>query len=90
MHGVKRHIYTMHWHSKMSHYNYERHFTIAKMENIDSIDNVELRRVQALHGERTLTFVLPKSFAVHLGIGKGDFLKCHVDGNRLIVEKVKT
>jgi hypothetical protein len=65
-------------------------YTIAKMVNIDLIDNVELRRVQALHGERTLTFVLPKSFAVHLGIEKGDFLKCHVDGNRLIVEKVKT
>ena len=61
-----------------------------KMDNIDSIDNMELRRVQALHGERTLTIVLPKVLAVHLGIEKGDFLKYHVDGNRLIMEKVKT
>jgi hypothetical protein len=39
-------------------------------------------------GEQSLTLVLRKQFAVELGIGKGDFLKCYVDGNRLIVEKV--
>ena len=51
--------------------------------------NIEVRRVQALHGERSFTLVFPKEFAVELGVGKGDFLKCHVDNNRLIVEKVK-
>jgi bifunctional DNA-binding transcriptional regulator/antitoxin component of YhaV-PrlF toxin-antitoxin module len=50
--------------------------------------NIEVRRVQALHGERSFTLVFPKEFAVELGVGKGDFLKCHVDNNRLIVEKV--
>jgi hypothetical protein len=60
------------------------------MEGLDFTDNVELRRVQALHGERSFTIVLPKNFAVQLGIGKGDFLKCLVDGNRLIVEKIQT
>jgi hypothetical protein len=59
------------------------------MENLDIKDNVELRRVQALHGEKSLTIVLPKNFAVQLGIGKGDFLKCLVDKNRLIVEKMQ-
>jgi hypothetical protein len=49
---------------------------------------IEIRRLQALTGERSLTLVFPKQFAIDLGIGKGDFLKCHVDGNRLIVEKV--
>ena len=53
-------------------------------------DNIEIRRVQALQGERSFTIVLPKEFAIGLGIGKGDFLKCSVDGQRLVVEKVET
>jgi hypothetical protein len=52
-------------------------------------DNIEIRRVQALQGERSFTIVLPKECAVGLGIGKGDFLKCSVDGRRLVVEKVE-
>ena len=47
-----------------------------------------LRRVQALQGERSFTLVFPKEFATELGVGKSDFLKCQVDKNRLIVEKV--
>lgn len=49
--------------------------------------NTEIRRVQALQGERSLTLVLPKVFAIRLRIGKGDFLKCCIEDNRLIVEK---
>jgi bifunctional DNA-binding transcriptional regulator/antitoxin component of YhaV-PrlF toxin-antitoxin module len=56
---------------------------------MDSLDNYEIRRIQALTGERSLTLVFPKQFAIELGIQKGDFLKCHLDGRRLIVEKVK-
>jgi antitoxin component of MazEF toxin-antitoxin module len=56
---------------------------------MNSLDNFEIRRIQALTGERSLTLVFPKQFAVELGITKGDFLKCHLDGRRLIVEKVK-
>ncbi|HEY7079594.1 MAG TPA: hypothetical protein VH500_07835 [Nitrososphaeraceae archaeon] len=48
---------------------------------------IEIRKVQALTGERSLTLVLPKVFATELGIVKGAFLKCRLDGNRLIVEK---
>jgi hypothetical protein len=45
-------------------------------------------RIRSIIGEESLTLVLRKKFAVELGIGKGDFLKCYVDANRLIVEKV--
>ena len=55
---------------------------------MSNIDKIELRRVQALQGERSFTLVFPKEFATELGVGKGDFLKCQVDKNRLIVEKV--
>jgi bifunctional DNA-binding transcriptional regulator/antitoxin component of YhaV-PrlF toxin-antitoxin module len=50
---------------------------------------VELRKVQALQGERSLTVVLPKEFAVTLGISKGDFLKVHVENKKLILEKAE-
>jgi hypothetical protein len=52
-------------------------------------ERIEVRRVQSLQGEKSFTIVLPKEFAVQLGIGKGDFLKCLVDRNRLIVEKMQ-
>jgi antitoxin component of MazEF toxin-antitoxin module len=60
------------------------------MESLGLNERIEVRRVQSLQGERSFTLVLPKEFAVQLGIGKGDFLKCLVDGNRLIVEKMQT
>ena len=52
-------------------------------------EKIELRRVQALQGERSFTLVFPKEFAIELGVGKGDFLKCQVVGKRLVVEKVE-
>lgn len=58
------------------------------MTNLIIHDKIEVR-VQSLQGEKSFTIVLPKEFAVQLGIGKGDFLKCLVDGKRLIVEKMQ-
>ena len=57
---------------------------------MEGLETIEIRRVQGLHGEKSFTIVLPKEFAVRLGIGKGDFLKCSVDGKRLVVQKVET
>ena len=50
---------------------------------------IEIRKLQALVGERSLTFVFPKQFATELGVGEGDFLKCQVFGKKLVVEKVQ-
>lgn len=50
-------------------------------------EDIEIRRVQAYSGERSLTIVLPKIFSERLRIGKGDFLKVHLENNRLILEK---
>ena len=43
--------------------------------------------VQALIGTRCLTLLLRKRIAEELGLRNGEFLKCYVDGNRLIVER---
>ena len=37
--------------------------------------SMEYRKVQGLVGEQSFSVVLPKSYAIHLGIGKGDFVK---------------
>jgi antitoxin component of MazEF toxin-antitoxin module len=53
-------------------------------------DKFEIRRVQALTGDRTLVMCFPKHLADDLGVAKGDFLKYSIDGGRLIVEKIET
>jgi bifunctional DNA-binding transcriptional regulator/antitoxin component of YhaV-PrlF toxin-antitoxin module len=50
-------------------------------------EEIEIRRVQAYTGERSLTIVLPKVFSERLRIEKGNFLKVHIEGGRLILEK---
>jgi hypothetical protein len=54
----------------------------------NEIEDVEIRKVQTLTGERSFVLVLAKQFARELGISKGDFLKCYVRAGRLIVEKI--
>lgn len=52
-------------------------------------DTIELRKVQALTGERSLTLVLPKIFSEKLHIGKGDYLKVWIEKNRLVLQKAE-
>ncbi len=50
-------------------------------------EKTEIRKVQAYSGERSLTLVLPKIFALKMGIEKGDFLKVHLEEDKLVVQK---
>ena len=56
---------------------------------VSNSEYIEIRKVQALTGDRSFTLVFPKQFAVELGVGKGDFLKCQIFGKKLVVEKVQ-
>jgi antitoxin component of MazEF toxin-antitoxin module len=47
----------------------------------------EYRKVQGYVGESSFSVILPKSYATHLGIGKGDFVKVSQEENRIIIEK---
>jgi bifunctional DNA-binding transcriptional regulator/antitoxin component of YhaV-PrlF toxin-antitoxin module len=49
--------------------------------------DMEYRKIQGLVGEQSFSVVLPKSYAVHLGIGKGDFVKVHQVENKIVIEK---
>jgi hypothetical protein len=52
-----------------------------------SNNNKEYRKVQGLVGESSFSIVLPKSFAIALGIGKGDFVKVYTENKKIIVER---
>ena len=54
---------------------------------LEMTDVMEIRRVQAYSGEKSLTIVLPKLFSEKLKIENGDFLKIHLENNKLILEK---
>ena len=49
----------------------------------------EYRKIQGLVGDQSFSVVLPKSYALHLGIGKGDFVKVSHDHNKIIIEKAE-
>ena len=48
-----------------------------------------IHKVQAYTGDRSLTIVLPKLFSEKLGIGKGDFLKVHLENNKIVLENAE-
>lgn len=52
--------------------------------------NVEYRKVQGIVGESSFSVILPKSYAVSLGIGKGDFVKVQQEGKRIVIEKAES
>jgi hypothetical protein len=45
------------------------------------------RKVQGLVGESSFSIVLPKVYAVNLGISKGDFVKVYLDDRKIVLEK---
>lgn len=57
------------------------------MLSMNSSKDIEYRKVQGLVGDQSFSIVLPKSYAVNLGIGKGDFVKVSQEHDRIIIEK---
>ena len=59
------------------------------MDELNNQDSkIEMRRLQGIHGNSTFTLVFPKDFVSILNLSKGDYLKCRVSNNQLIIEKV--
>jgi bifunctional DNA-binding transcriptional regulator/antitoxin component of YhaV-PrlF toxin-antitoxin module len=50
-------------------------------------NSIEYRKVQGLIGETSFSLVLPKTYAMRMGLQKGDFVKVQQDGSRIIIEK---
>jgi hypothetical protein len=49
--------------------------------------SIEYRKVQGIVGEQSFSVVLPKKYAIDLGIGKGDFVKVHQQEGCIVIEK---
>lgn len=54
---------------------------------MDTAHSCEYRKVQGLVGETSFSIILPKQYAINLGIGKGDFVKVSQDDGKIILEK---
>jgi hypothetical protein len=59
---------------------------------MDYIENPQdskglFRRIQGLVGEQSFSLVLPKQYALNLGIKKGDYVKVRQEDMKIIVER---
>jgi phosphate uptake regulator len=57
------------------------------MYNTINKEKPEVRKIQAIHGETTFVLVIPKEFAERLQITKGDYVKCTIADDSLVVRK---
>lgn len=46
----------------------------------------QYRKVQGLIGDTSFSIILPKQYAINLGIGKGDFVKVREDDGKIVIE----
>jgi len=53
---------------------------------MDKFQN-EYRKVQGIVGDKSFSVVLPKQFAINIGVHKGDFVKVHQVQNQIVIEK---
>lgn len=52
-----------------------------------SLEKSEYRKIQGLMGETSFSVILPKQYALDLGIMKGDFVKVKKEQDKIIIEK---
>ena len=62
---------------------------MEKQYNQKQNNQTEIRKVQAIHGSSTFILVLPKDFVSILNISKGDYVKCKISNNHLLIEKAE-
>jgi antitoxin component of MazEF toxin-antitoxin module len=48
---------------------------------------LEYRKIQGLVGDQSFCVVLPKQYANDIKIRKGDYVKVHLEANKIIIEK---
>lgn len=64
----------------------ENPINVEKQEDVP-IQPYAFRKVQAIMGEHSFSFVIPKKYAIEIGIGKGDFVKVILEKDQLVVKK---
>jgi antitoxin component of MazEF toxin-antitoxin module len=57
------------------------------MSSIIDKEKPEVRKIQAIHGNTTFVLVVPREFVERLRIAKGDYVKCTIVDESLVVRK---
>lgn len=55
--------------------------------NTNTNNNLRYRRIQAIRGQKSCLLCVPLEFIADLKISQGDYVKCFVVDNKLVVEK---
>jgi antitoxin component of MazEF toxin-antitoxin module len=55
----------------------------------DNNDKPEVRKIQAIHGNTTFVLVVPRDFIATLKLNKGDYVKCTIVDDTLLVKKAE-
>ena len=66
--------------------NYENSYNL---DNKDKQTEKEIRRIQTIHHSSTFILVLLKDFVTKLKTTKGDYVKCFIENERLVVAKIE-
>jgi hypothetical protein len=51
------------------------------------VKQYEYRKIQGLIGESSFSIILPKKYAIDIGLEKGGFVKVMQEGQKIIIEK---
>jgi hypothetical protein len=63
------------------------HYELNRSYINGNASEYEFRKIQGIVGDHSFSVVLPKSYAIRLGIGKGDFVKVFLSANKIVIEK---
>jgi hypothetical protein len=56
-------------------------------KNIDNGQSFEYRKIQTILGDVSFSLVLPKQYAIGLGLRKGDFVKVRLMNDSIVIMK---
>ena len=57
------------------------------VKNLRDTDEVSYRKIQSIVGDTSFSLVLPKKYALNLGIKKGDFVKVVERNGEIVIRK---
>ena len=57
--------------------------------NKNNSNKVEYRKIQTIVGNISFSLILPKQYAIKLGLKKSDFVKVRQVDNKIIIEKAE-
>jgi formylmethanofuran dehydrogenase subunit D len=56
-------------------------------KGLQGTDEVSYRKIQSIVGETSFSLVLPKKYALNLGIKKGDFVKVIERNGEIVIQR---